>query len=132
MQYCFGSHFLRVFSIFSPKGNNFFSKLFLIKGSHFITEYLEKIWFSLMLPSGAWNKKWGLPKQYCFGSPFLKVFSIFSLRGNNFCSKLFLTKVSHFITEHMKKIWFSLMLTLWCLEQKMGAPKAIITLAAPF
>ena len=40
--------------------------------------------------------------------------------GIFFSSKHFLIKVSHFITEHLEHIWFSLLLTLWCLEQKRG------------
>ena len=68
------------------------------------------------------TKKRGPQSNRCFGGPFLWVFSLFAPRGNNFFfSKIFLIKVSHFINEHLEHIWFSLMLTLWCLEQKMGA-----------
>ena len=36
--------------------------------------------------------------------------------------KKILIKVSHFMIDHLKHNWFSLVLTLWCLEQK---PKAV-------
>ena len=67
-----------------------------------------------------------------FGGPFLRVFTLFAPRGNNYFSKLFFVKVSHFITEHLEHIYFSLMLTLWCMEQNRGAPKETVPLGAHF
>ena len=106
---------LRVFSLFSPRGNNFFSKLFLIKVSHFINKYLEQIRSSLMLTLWYLEQKMGAPKVILLWGPLLRVFSLFSPRGSNFFSKLFLIIVSHFITKYLEQIRSSLMMTLWCL-----------------
>ena len=110
-------HVLRiVFSHFEPRGNNFFSKIFLIKVCHPINEQLEHIWFSLMLTLWCLGQKREAPKaSVALGAPLWGYFPPFAPRGNNFFSKIFLLKVSRFINEQMEHIWFSLMLTLWCL-----------------
>ena len=78
------------------------------------------------------TEKGGPQINLSFGGPFLRVFSLFAPKENNFFSKNILIKVSHSITEHLEHICFSLMLTLWCMEQKMGAPKETVPFGAPF
>ena len=131
--HCFGGPFLRGISPFAPRGNNFFFKNF----SHKSLPY--KLWtigayliFINVNPLVSGTKKRGPQSNRCFGGPFLRVFSPFAPRVNIFFSKIFLIKVCHPNYEQLELIWFSLMLTLWCLGQKREAPKATVALGAPF
>ena len=67
-----------------------------------------------------------------FGDPFYGYFPSFHQEGTFFSSKPFLIKISHFITKHLEPIWFSLMSTLWCLEQKRGPRKNRMPLGSLF
>ena len=112
------------FFAFTHKSNNYCCVYFLLKGGPpwtFILWMNKNKIFSNPLVSG--TKKRGPQSNCCFGGPFLRVFSPFAPRGNNFFTKIFLIKVCHSINEHLEHIWFSLMLTLWCLGQKERPPK---------
>ena len=76
-----------------------------------MTEHLKHIWFSLMLTLWCLEQKRGAPKAIiAFGHLFKGIFPL-SPRGTNLFVKNFFIKVSHFMTEHLEHIWFSLMLT---------------------
>ena len=66
------------------------------------------------------------------GAPFWGYFPPLHQEWIIFFPKIFLMKVCHPINEHLEHIWFSLMLTLWCLGQKREAPKSTVALGAPF
>ena len=89
-------------------------------------------WIKFFLTLWCLEQKKEAPKASdAYVAPFKGIFPLLT-KMVFFLHNIFLQKFFHFITEHLDHIWVSLLLSLWCLDQKRGALKASDAFGAPF